>query len=497
MTTKGALSIKGTVISDERQLERYASDLSHYYIRPRLVAIPLDEHDVVGAVEFAVGNGIAITPRGAGSNLSGSAVGDGMVILMREMDRFIGKEGNVYACQPGMVFNQLDKQARVDGSFIPYDPSSRAFCTIGGNVGTRASGIRSLKYGSTDSCLDSIRFVSPVFGVVDTAQDLPPELRLALEDVAARLWEDEEMLLLLETRASLKSSSGYNLGAFLEERTVNRMAAHLMVGSVGTLAVFTEVRLKLRPLYKERLLYLAFFDSLPEAVRMMLPAREFSPSGFELLDSFGVKNLAALVPAPSEAKAVIMIEFDEALGEAESKMKALLKDMGSKSMLFRDQAFIDKIWEVRESNLLRIKHELERPELKFLSFVDDLAVPPDRLPDLIEKMNTIFQEEKVQVIMYGHVGEGNLHIRPYIHLEGWEEVTKRLADKCFRAVLEYGGTITGEHGMGRNRSKYLCEEWGKTACEYFHEIKQIFDPRGVMNPGVVFTDSDLTEHLRF
>ena len=161
-----------------------------------------------------------------------------MVILTRELDRLIGKEGNIYSCQPGMVFNNLDRIARADGFFIPYDPSSRGFCTIGGNVGTRASGIRSLKYGSTDNCLDSLRFVNPVFGLVDTAKELPPELRLALEDVSARLLEDEEMLLLLESRAGLKSSSGYNLGALLDKKSVNRMAAHLMVGSVGTLAVF-------------------------------------------------------------------------------------------------------------------------------------------------------------------------------------------------------------------------------------------------------------------
>jgi FAD/FMN-containing dehydrogenase len=333
--------------------------------------------------------------------------------------------------------------------------------------------------------------------LVDTAKDLPLELGRALEDIAARLREDEEMLLLLESRAGLKSSSGYNLGAFLEEKNVNRIAAHLMVGSVGTLAVFTEVRLKLRSVPKEKLLYLAFFDSLPEAVRKMLPAREFGPSGFELLDSFGVKNMTSLVPAPPEAKAVIMLEFDEALKEAESKMASLLKGTGSKNLLFRDQALIEKIWGIREGNLLRIKHELERPELKFLSFIDDLAVPPDQLPDLIEKLDAIFREEGMQVIMYGHVGEGNLHVRPYIHKEGWEEVTKRLADRCFRVVLEHEGTITGEHGMGRNRSKYLCEEWGKRACSYFQEIKQIFDPRGLMNPGVVFTESDLTEHLRF
>ncbi len=492
-----ALSIKGQVISDERQLERYSSDLSHYHMRPRLVAVPLDEHDVMVAVDYAVGSGIAITPRGAGSNLSGSAMGDGLIILTREMDRFIRKDGNIYACQPGIVFNGLDKLARGDGFFIPYDPSSRAFCTIGGNVGTRASGIRSLKYGSTDNCLDSIRFVSPVFGVVDTAKELPHELRLALDDISARFREDEEMLLLMESRAGLKSSSGYNLGAFLEEKGVNRIAAHLMVGSVGTLGIFTEIRLKLRPLYKERMLFLAFFDSLPNAVRKMLPARPFGPSGFELLDSFGVKNMSALIPVPSEANAVVMIEFDEALGEAESKMTELLKSTGSKNLVFRDQAMIENIWSVRESNLLRIKHELERPELKFLSFIDDLAVHPDRLPDLIEQLDSIFKEEKVQVIMYGHIGEGNLHVRPYIHKEGWEEVTKHLAERCFRAVLENDGTITGEHGMGRNRSKYLFDEWGKKACTYFHEIKRIFDPEGLMNPGVVFTESDLTEHLRF
>jgi glycolate oxidase len=495
--TNDVLSIKGKVISDERQLERYSSDLSNYHIKPRLVSIPLDEHDVLVTVDFAVDNDIAITPRGADSNLSGSAVGDGIVILTREMDRLIGKEENVYACQPGMVYNALDKEARGDGFCIPYDPSSRAFCTIGGNVGTKASGIHSLKYGSADDCLESIRFVNPMFGVVDTAKDLPHELRLALEDIAMRFREDEEMLMLMDSRANLKSSSGYNLGAFLEEKSVNRIAAHLMVGSVGTLAVFTEVRLRLRKLRKERILYLAFFDSLPEAVRKTLPARAFGPSGFELLDSFGVGHMSTTVAIPPGSKALILLEFDEALGEAESKTTALLKSLGSKNFIFRDQALIDKIWEIREGILLRMKHEMERPEKKILSFIDDLAVPPDRLPDLIKKLETIFQEENVEAIMYGHIAEGNLHIEPFIHREGWEEVTKRLAEKCIKAVLEYDGTITGEHGMGRNRSKYLYAEWGKQAFDYFHEIKQIFDPYDLMNPGVVFSEKDITEHLRF
>ncbi len=497
MTTNDILSIKGKVITDERQLERYSSDLSHYYMRPKIVAIPLDEHDVEVAVEFAVKSGTAITPRGAGSNLSGSAVGDGMVILTRELDRFVKKDESIYSCQPGMVFNNLDKQARTDGFFIPYDPSSRAFCTIGGNVGTRASGIRSLKYGSVDNCLDSLRFVNPIFGLVDTAKELPPELRLALDDITSRFREDEEMLLLMESRANLKSSSGYNLGAMLEKKDMNRVAAHLMVGSVGTLSVFTEVRLRLRPIHKERVLYMAFFDSLPKAVRKMMPARVFGPSAFEMLDTFGVRNMSALMPVPPEAKAVIMLEFDEALSEAESKMSALLKGTDSKDLVFRDQTLIDKIWAVRESNLLRIKHELERPELKFLSFIDDLAVPPDRLPELIDRLDSIFRDEGTQVIMYGHIGEGNLHVRPYIKKEGWEDLTKRLADKCFHAVLENDGTITGEHGMGRNRSKYLPEEWGKRAFAYFEEIKQLFDPEDLMNPGAVFTKNDLTEHLRF
>ena len=492
-----ALSIKGKVISDEKQLERYGSDLSHYYIRPKLVAFPLDEHDVLVSVDHAVKYRTAITPRGAGSNLSGSAVGEGLVIMTRDMDRLVDQDGLHYSCQPGMIFNNLDKIAGANGNFIPYDPSSRAFCTIGGNVGTKASGIRSLKYGSTDNCLESLRFVNPVFGLVDTAREMPHELRLALDDISGRFRQDEEMLLLLESRAGLKSSSGYNIGAFLEKKNVNQIAAHLMVGSVGTLSVFTEVRLKLREIHRDRVLFLAFFDSLPEAVEKMLPARALGPSGFELLDSFGVKNMATLVPTPPEAKAVVMVEFDEALNEAESKMMALLKGTGSKNFVFRDQALIEKIWAVRESNLLRIKHELERPELKFLSFIDDLAVPPEQLPSLIAQLISIFQDEGVQAIMYGHVGEGNLHVRPYIHKEGWGQTTKRLADKCFHAVLQHNGTITGEHGMGRNRSKYLYEEWGKKACAYFHEIKQIFDPEGLMNPGVVFTESDLTEHLRF
>ena len=242
-------------------------------------------------MDFAAANGIPITPRGAGSNLSGSAVGDGLVILTREMDRLVGKERTSTPASRGWSSTDWISRAG-DGFFIPYDPSSRAFCTIGGNVGTRASGIRSLKYGSTDSCLDSIRFVNPVFGVVDTAKELPLN--------SSWRWRTSPPVSARTRRCyccwragPASSPAADTTSARSWRRRMNRIAAHLMVGSVGTLAVFTEIRLRLRTVHKERVLYLAFFDSLSDAVRRMLPARAFGPSGFELLDSFGVKNMAA------------------------------------------------------------------------------------------------------------------------------------------------------------------------------------------------------------
>jgi glycolate oxidase len=154
------------------------------------------------------------------------------------------------------------------------------------------------------------------------------------------------------------------------------------------------------------------------------------------------------------------------------------------------------IWEVRETMLLRILNTLETSDEKFPSFADDVAVPPERLPDFVAAVQSLLNRFGTSAVFFGHAGEGNLHIRPKVKKENWAENLRELVDQIFRTTLQFGGTITSEHGNGRNRSLYLRNEWGEKIYSYFEEVKRIFDPSNILNPGVVFTTDDVTKNLQ-
>ncbi len=183
----GKLQIAGEVYSDEASLKAYSVDMSHYSVKPRIVAVPANEDDLGKIIAYAKQESTPITPRGAGSNQSGSAVGAGIIVLFSKMNATIKKEGRRVRVQSGAIHQALDQQLAADGLRIPYDPTSRGFCTIGGNVATKASGLRSLKYGTADSALRSLRFFDAAHGLIDTSKGLPENLEEAIVELKKRL----------------------------------------------------------------------------------------------------------------------------------------------------------------------------------------------------------------------------------------------------------------------------------------------------------------------
>jgi FAD/FMN-containing dehydrogenase len=491
--------IKGNVYDDESWRSRYAMDMSRYKIIPQFVVFPEDEEDVVTLLEYAKSHNIPITPRGAGSNLSGSAVGSGMVVVFEKMNRVLEVKENKVKVQPGIVYNSLNNQVEDHDLLLPYNPSSRAFCTIGGNVGTKASGLRSIKYGNTNNRIRSIRFVSPVFGVVDTKEALPPKLEEAIIDLKQGLVSDSEVQSLLKEKQNVKTSSGYNLRAFYDYETPEDIVTHLMVGSVGTLGIFTQIEMELVTLPKEKTIFLFFFDNITSAGAMVPKIDSLSPSAVEIMDRFGIqmyKDKMGL-DIPEKYHAVLLVEFDEVGEPLKEAVVKLAKEHEVSFHVFEDTDSIEEAWDIRESVLLNIKKEYEGPDRKYISFVDDLGVPVDDLADFISEVSSIFETRGIDFVVYGHVGEGNIHIRPLIEKEGWKEKMKELADLLVNAALKYKGTVTGEHGSGRNRSYYIKEEWGDVIYDYFKKIKEIFDPDDLLNPNVMLSDADITENLQF
>ena len=490
------LQISGEVLTDETSIKRYSTDMSHYLVKPMMIAAPLDQEDLAKIIAYSKEEAIPITPRGAGSNQSGSAVGSGIIVLFSKMNVITKREGLRVKVQPGIIHQKLDDQLNMDGLRIPYDPSSRSFCTIGGHVATKASGLRSLKYGTVDSSLRSLCFFDVAHGLIDTKQGLPENLEEAIVDLTNRLRSDKETRHILNARGKLKSSSGYNLQSFYEYEEEREIVTHLLVGSVGTLGVFSEIELEAVSCPKSTILYLMFFRSLVDAVKDVAKLKIFEPSAIEVMDSYGVSLLRNEISVPSDCRAVLFVEFDSDLDRVGELMLNHLKEESIKFLVETDAEKQAAFWKIRESMLLWIMNILETPEKRFPPFADDLAIPINQLPNFLVTIQAILDRFGTIAVIYGHAGEGNLHIRPMINKENWEENLRNLSDLIFQAALKAGGTITGEHGLGRNRSKYLRNEWGDKVYGYFERIKKIFDPEGLLNPDVVFTSDDLTKNLK-
>ncbi len=299
--------------NDEETIRRFTFDRSGYSLTPKAVAFPKNEDEILCLIENARETGVPIIPRAAGSNLSGNAVGEGTIVVMTDMNELISSEKGKARLQPGLVYDKLNELMKNDGFFLPYHVSSSAFCTIGGNVATRASGLRSIKYGTVDNSVRNIRFVSPAWGVVDTSKGLPHELERKLLEIQNRLLLDKEAMKELDRKRELKTSTGYNLRSFVTYEEPSEMLAHLLVGSVGTLGIFTEIEVQLQPIPERRVMVVSFFDSIVSAGRAVPELRKLYPSLLELMDGFGTSIVRddTDINVPEGAGATLLIEFDE------------------------------------------------------------------------------------------------------------------------------------------------------------------------------------------
>jgi glycolate oxidase len=498
--------LRGAIGSDPALVERCSRDMSSYRVRPRLVAAPADEGDVLRLLAYAAAERLPVTCRGAGSNLSGSAVGPGLVVLSERMSGAVAIGEHSATVQPGIRYEQLNRLAGERGLALRYDVSSGRFSTIGGNISTKAGGLRSVRYGNAARWVRAVRFVSPALGVVDTRGGVPAPLAAGVRALRRDLLADERARAALARRGGLKTASGYNLRGLVDAATPEAMVAQLMVGSVGTLGALTEIEVALLPAPRGQTLLAAFFARLEDACALASELVATGPSALEAMDEEGTRLLLALAPAlpgTGDAGAVLLVEHEETPpgepGAVPPDAAAALRILEARALTVWHvpPSAAEAVWNVRWSMLTSIRRAHESAERRFLSFVDDLAVPVAALGPFLEEVRGIFKAEGVRSVIYGHLGEGNLHMRPLIEREGWRDRVRRIADRCFEAALRRGGTLTAEHGSGRNRAPFLAREWGERLYGWFRRVKNLFDPDDLLNPGVMFSDRDFTEDLEF
>ncbi len=428
----------------------YSCDASQEKGMPDYIVRPKSTDEISEIVKLAAKENMAIVARGAGSGLAGGAVPlrGGIVLDMSSMNNILDIDvSNLQVTlQPGVVHAKLNEVLQPYGFFFPPDPGSTKMCTIGGLIAYNGSGMRSVKYGTTS------------------------RYALDLEVVLA------DSSIIRTGSRTLKHASGYDLTS-------------LMVGSEGTLGVITEVVLRIHPLPRTRLVILLTFESASKAGEAVVRTISSGviPSACEILDNTTINALKAYDPSLDlpDSGDMLMIEVDGnegAVKDAARTVEEACRDLASDIRAASDEEESEKLWAARRVVGAAISR-LD-PKRNRVYVGEDLGVPIKRIPEMIEHIHSISEEVGMPIMIYGHIGDGNLHTGMSIDMlneDEWDKVY-RIADIIYKKAIELGGTVSAEHGIGSARGKYMKLEH-PTSMPVMVAIKKALDPQGIMNPG--------------
>jgi FAD/FMN-containing dehydrogenase/Fe-S oxidoreductase len=494
--------VKGELLFDELSRALYSTDASIFQVQPLGIVVPRDEEDVQVLVRYAAEHELPLIPRGAGTGVAGESLGGGLIVDLSRHFRSILEVGeDTVRVQPGVVYRDLNNRlARIGRCFAP-DPTSGVQCTLGGMLATNASGAHALRYGYTRDHVTKLRAVLNN----GDAEFVGLEPRQSSADApAGRLGEIvQSVSLLLHGNAALVQTCrprtrynrcGYLLDGVLDEHFLD--LTRLLVGSEGTLALFTEALLRTTPLPGGRSLVLLGFDSLEAAIRASQQALPSGPAACELIDRRLLslarsRNTDAKALLPPEAEAVLLVEY-QAETEVETRESALkLADLlhrSSRLAVYALTAFereeIDRLWQLRETVLPGLYGLRGGPQP--VAFVEDVGVPAEELQVYLHRAQEILKRHETTASFLVHAGTGQVHTRPFLDLDRPEDVSKLLAigEEIHGLALELGGTVSSQHGTGLARTPWVERQYGRLY-PVLRELKAIFDPLHILNPGKI------------
>jgi FAD/FMN-containing dehydrogenase/Fe-S oxidoreductase len=508
--------LEGYLRTDEASRALWSTDASIYLRRPEGVVVARSEEDVKRALEAGREIGLSITPRGTGTSLAGQATGPGLALDLSEMQRVIELDPENRRCsvEPGTIQGELNALVEPHGLVFGADTSTSDVATLGGMVGNNSAGMRSIAYGTTADQVLGLRCVLASGEVVEVepltreeasrrARHADAEARLlrgALE-IGERYAEE----IKRQFPRMIRRVSGYGLDALVNEETLD--LTRLICGSEGTLAVVTRAEFRLSELPPQRAMASFQFDTLAEAARATVELLGEEPSAVELLDEVAVGR-ARTNPAyrdstrfvRGEPKALLLAEWsgtNEELDERFAALEGLGRKIGAREVVpLRTKGEMKQTVLLRKSilPLLLGTADKEKP----VAFVEDAAVPPDRLEEFIGRFEEIVERSGTWACFYGHASVGCLHVRPALDTSDPEGVgrMRRIAEEVASLVVECGGSISGEHGDGLARSEFLERMYGSEILRAFTEVKALFDPEGRLNPGVIVAPPQMDTQLR-
>jgi FAD/FMN-containing dehydrogenase len=505
--------LTGEVMTSPDARRYFSTDGSIFQLTPALIVYPQNENDIRKSLRFTWqlaerGRIIPITPRGAGTDQGGAALGSGVIMAfpahMNRIVEFDSKTG-VVVVEPGINYGKLQQTLHTHGRFLPPFPASFEYSTIGGAVGNNAAGEKSVKYGSTLDYVRSLRVVLANGEVIETVRlskrEVSKKLGLStLEGEIYRaldaLYEEHKGDIDEFNLAVSKNAAGYNL-ADVRRGDGSVDLTPLFVGSQGTLGIITEVTLETEVHNPETTLFVAHFPDLEKAQAAVQEIMAYSskPSAVEMVDgnllrlvqSINPTLLKGVIEAPF-AEVILLIECDDAKDRAQKKatrhVRKVLQQQGVEFATETDPRLQEKLWKIRHSSAAVAAHSLGTK--KAIPIIEDGIVPLNRFREYITGVYELFNRHHLDVALWGHAGDANLHMQPFLDLGqvGDRQLAFRLMEEYYNLVISLGGSTSGEHNDGRLRGPYLEKVYGARAYELLTKVKKIFDPYNTLNPGV-------------
>jgi len=489
------------VMFDAASRGRYSTDASIYQLQPIGIVVPRSEEAARGAIAIAAAEGIPILPRGAGSSQCGQAVGEALVIdHTKYLNRVLAIDAQAAAAvvQPGIVLDALNAQLRPHGLWFPVDVSTSAQATLGGMAGNNSCGSRSIAYGNMVHNVAAIEAVTVEgerwkFGPMSDPSG--PRGYVELIGRLRALYERERAEIEERFPKVLRKVAGYNLD-HLGPPHAN--AAHLLVGSEGTLAYSERLHLKLSRIPSARTLGVCHFARFYAAMDCTQHIVKLGPSAVELVDQTmiglarGIAAFRGTVDAviKGNPEAILLVEFsgdDASLQQRKLKdLVRLMADLGQPDSVVEltDARAQRELWEVRKAGL-NIMMSM-KGDGKPVSFIEDCAVPLEHLAEYTDRLTGVFAKHGTRGTWYAHASVGTLHVRPILDMrrDGAEKM-RAIAEEACAMVKQYKGAYSGEHGDGLVRSEWIAPFFGPRLTACLAEIKAWLDPRGLMNPGKI------------
>ncbi len=533
---------KGDIEDTPEVLDTYSHDASLFEVRPELVVFPKDSADIQNLVKWVTDNkdtqnNLSLTVRAAGTCMSGGAINESIIVdVSRYMNNIVSVDTLRAVVEPGVYYRDLEKETFKHEVLLPSYTASKDICAVGGMVGNNSGGEKTLKYGKTEQYIESLKIIlsdgyeytihAMTHRELTSAMNEATLLGQLYKKLYALIQENEKGIEYAKPNVS-KNSAGYYLWNVWNKQTEVFDLCRLIVGSQGTLGIVTQITFRLVPVAPYENVLAIFMPDITRLGDMVGAIMPFDPDSLESYDDYSMKLAvrfffdffkqlgfwgaiklglrfipeAWMMLTGGVPKLILLVEMsgasEQEVAEKLRKVRDVVVVFGYKTRIARNSAEAEKYWKIRRESFNMLRKHVQGK--RTAPFIDDVIVSPRVLPEFLPKLEALIAEHNLVYTIAGHAGDGNFHIIPLMDLDSplSGDVILDLSQKVYDLVLSYQGSITAEHNDGIIRTPYLEQMYGEHICGLFKEVKDMFDPKNIFNPGkkVGGTKEYLRAHL--